>query len=57
MDREALLSTGCTVWMCGPGGHAALAGVVTKGFPFVEIAGCGREDVMKYYEEHFAKMR
>ena len=56
MDREALLGPDCTAGMCGPGGHAALARVVMKDFSFVEIAGCGREDVMKYYEEHFAKM-
>jgi hypothetical protein len=31
-------------------------GFVMKGFPFVEIAGCRQEDVVEFYEGHFAKV-
>jgi hypothetical protein len=35
----------------------ALTRVVLQGFPFVAIAGCGREDVVRFYEGRFATLR
>ena len=38
-------------------GSPALTRVVMQGFPFVEIAGCGREDVVRLYEGYFGELR
>ena len=38
-------------------GMPSLTRVIMNGFPFVEIAGCGREDIVKFYDDCFEKLR